>query len=253
MQSYIQKNSAFVFIFALTLGLLLAAGLSVWATSIGNNVSVDGTLTVTGATTANGSVTLGDAAADTLTVNASSTFANNAGINGNFFIGNAATDELTVTATTTVSNGLTVAGSSAFTGSAMLVSGTFDARGSTLTLGDASTDTLDVQASTTLRNTRFGTSGATITQHRSASSTVDFDSTTALSCNRKTVTATGAASTTNQTVLLSLPPDLASISSSTFKAWASAADTVTVEFCLFSGAATTNPGPSNIRIDIWEH
>ena len=43
-------------------------GLALGATSVGNNVSVGGTLGVTGATPFDGAVTLGDAAADLITL-----------------------------------------------------------------------------------------------------------------------------------------------------------------------------------------
>lgn len=59
-----RNNNSYLFIFALVLGASLAVGASVWATSIGTNVSVSGTLTSTGNVTFNGSNTFGDAAAD---------------------------------------------------------------------------------------------------------------------------------------------------------------------------------------------
>ena len=43
-------NSPYSFIFALILGVVMAVGGSVWATSVGTNVSVTGTLTIGGAT-----------------------------------------------------------------------------------------------------------------------------------------------------------------------------------------------------------
>src|SRR3989338_8627073 len=45
------QSSSFLFVFALVLGVVLAVGGSVWATSVGNNVSVSGTLTSGGAFT----------------------------------------------------------------------------------------------------------------------------------------------------------------------------------------------------------
>src|SRR3989338_1919574 len=44
------KNSPYSFILALVLGAFLAVGFSAWATSLGTNVSVTGTLTVSSAT-----------------------------------------------------------------------------------------------------------------------------------------------------------------------------------------------------------
>lgn len=66
-------------------------------------------LTVTGATLLNGNVTLGDAAADTLTVEATSTFKANVTFLVNVTIGDAAGDTLTVNSTPTFNAGLTVA------------------------------------------------------------------------------------------------------------------------------------------------
>jgi hypothetical protein len=50
------RNSTYVFIFALVLGVILAVGASVWATSVGTNVTVTGTLAVQ-SSTASSSVT----------------------------------------------------------------------------------------------------------------------------------------------------------------------------------------------------
>ncbi|MDP3710304.1 MAG: hypothetical protein Q8R29_01105 [bacterium] len=70
-------SSHFSFFLALVIGLALAVGASVWATTIGTNISGTGTLDITGATTLNGAVTIGDAAADAFTINSNSvTFAN---------------------------------------------------------------------------------------------------------------------------------------------------------------------------------
>jgi len=103
-----------VFLIALFLGVVLAASVSVWATSIGTNISVDGTLTVTGAATHNGNTTLGDAATDinlfTGTLQASTTalFTGAVTTYGNTTIGDAAADTLTVNATSTFATALTV-------------------------------------------------------------------------------------------------------------------------------------------------
>lgn len=94
------------FILALVLGAMLAVGGSVWATSVGTNVSVTGTLTTTGATTLNGSSTFGDASGDvnlfTGTLQASTTalFTGAATFYGNVTLGDAAADSLTLNAAT---------------------------------------------------------------------------------------------------------------------------------------------------------
>ena len=103
-----------VFLIALFLGVALAASVSVWATSIGTNISVDGTLTVTGASTHNGNTTLGDAAGDinlfTGTLQASTTalFTGAVTTYGNTTIGDTSADTLTVNATSTFATGVTV-------------------------------------------------------------------------------------------------------------------------------------------------
>ncbi len=55
--SYMSKKNSFSFILALVLGVALAVGGSVWATSIGTNISVSGNLTTSG-TSASSSVAL---------------------------------------------------------------------------------------------------------------------------------------------------------------------------------------------------
>src|SRR3989344_9583285 len=52
------KKNNLLFLFALILGITLAVGASVWATSIGTNVSVSGTLTTDGASTLTGLATI---------------------------------------------------------------------------------------------------------------------------------------------------------------------------------------------------
>ncbi|MDP3771784.1 MAG: hypothetical protein Q8Q94_00200 [bacterium] len=110
----------FVFVLALALGVFVGLGASVYATSIGGDVSVTGTLTTTGATTLNGGVTLGDAAADTITVNGTLTAATVTGatvLNGAITLGDAVTDAITWNAGTstigTTNNAFQLATSSA--------------------------------------------------------------------------------------------------------------------------------------------
>jgi len=95
---------------------------SFFSLSTSGNSSVGGALTVTGASTLNGNVTVGDAAADTVTVNGTTTFAGasvtttfagntqvggnlgvtgSVGLNGNVTVGDAAADTVTVNGTTT--------------------------------------------------------------------------------------------------------------------------------------------------------
>ena len=73
------------------------------------NTTLTGNLAVTGVTLLNGNVTLGDNAADTLTVEAVSTFKANASFLVNVTIGDAAGDTLTVNSTPTFNAGLIIA------------------------------------------------------------------------------------------------------------------------------------------------
>ena len=97
-------SNPYLFIFTLILGVALAMAVSVWATSIGTDISVDGQLTITGASTftgavtANGNVTLGNASTDinlfTGTLQASTTALFTTGLTtyGNSTFGDAAAD-----------------------------------------------------------------------------------------------------------------------------------------------------------------
>ena len=97
-------NEVYIFVAALVIGLVLAVGASVWATSIGNGISVSTTLDVTGATTLNGNTTLGDASTDinlfTGTLQASTTalFTGASTFYGNVTLGDAAGDSVTMNA-----------------------------------------------------------------------------------------------------------------------------------------------------------
>ncbi len=119
-KSEYKGSQTLTFLVALFLGVVLSASMSVWATSIGTNISVDGTLTVTGASTLtgaathNGNTTLGDAATDinlfTGTLQASTTalFTGAVTTYGSVTLGDASADTLTVNATSTFAAGVTV-------------------------------------------------------------------------------------------------------------------------------------------------
>ena len=161
-----RKDGPGSFLLALILGVLLAVGGSVLATSIGTDISVSGALTVNGgstfgdasgdinkftgtlqasttalftaASTFYGDVTLGDAATDinlfTGTLQASTTALFTTGITtyGSDTLGDAAADALTVNATTTVVNGATFQGDVLF--------------------GNASTDLVILNSAVMIRN-----------------------------------------------------------------------------------------------------
>ena len=112
----------------LIVGLVVAVAGSVWATSVGTNVSVDGTLTV------NGNSTFGDASTDinifTGTLQASTT----ALFDGNTTFGNAATDVNLFTGTLQASTTALFTGASTFYGN--------------VTMGDTADDAFTLTAGT---------------------------------------------------------------------------------------------------------
>lgn len=94
----------------------LAGTLTVSSTAVtwSGNPTHSGNHTFTSNVTINGNTTLGNAATDTLTVNADATFADdltvtgNTTLNGNTVVGNAGSDTLTLTAATTITGNVTV-------------------------------------------------------------------------------------------------------------------------------------------------
>ena len=136
---------------------------SFFTLSTSGNSSVGGGLTVTGASTLNGNVTVGDASADTITVNGTTTFAGaavtttfagNATVSGNTTLGDASADTVTVNGTTTFAGSgvtTTFAGDVAVNGGDMTSSAaTFNLVNSgvtTLNLGGAAT-TVEIGAAT---------------------------------------------------------------------------------------------------------
>lgn len=123
-------------------------------------LTVSGATTMTGALTANGNVTLGDAAGDSLTVTATSTFASPVTFNGNVTVGDASSDTLSVTSTASFLNDVTLGSSSAdtltvnanatFSGSCTF-SGVPTFTGN-VTVGDASADALTVVSTSTFQS-----------------------------------------------------------------------------------------------------
>lgn len=119
-----RKENTNVFIFALVLGVALAVSASVWATTIGTNITVDGTSTLTGNVTASG----------TLDVTGASTFTG-LGKFGGGLIGQASS---TFSSTLDVTGALTTKGN--------------------VTLGDTTGDTVTVDGTL-----KVGTNGTNIT------------------------------------------------------------------------------------------
>lgn len=103
----------------------------------------------------------------------------------------------------------------------------------------------------------LGTGGATnaaITAHNSNTASLNFGVILAAACSELTMTVTGA--TTNSTVALggaNLTTLMGTAGISTYSAWASAADTVTVRVCNTTALSSSDPAAATIRADIWNH
>jgi hypothetical protein len=177
---------------------------SFYRLSTSDNATVGGGLTVTGAATLNGNVTVGDASADTVTVNGTTTFAGaavtttfagnsqvggnlgvtgSAGFNGNVILGDASADTVTVNGTTTFAGAAvttTFEGDMAVNGGDMTSSATtfnlLNANVTTLNVGGAAT-TVEIGAATgtTSVNNNLTVDGNT-TLGNASSDTVTFTS-----------------------------------------------------------------------------
>ena len=96
-----------------------------------------------------------------------------------------------------------------------------------------------------------GANGTPITDHRSATSSLDFASVPALDCSD--ITMAVASSTDGDTVNLGVPNSLASVAGLTFSGFVSATNTVTVRACNAKGSASTDPPAADVRADVWKH
>jgi hypothetical protein len=91
--------------------------------------------------------------------------------------------------------------------------------------------------------------GSAILKHLSATATLDFAAITAPNCATDlTITVTGAAS--GDTVALGVPSG-SMVAGVQFFAWVSAANTVSVRACAFTGSP--NPASGTFRVDVWQH
>lgn len=97
--------------------------------------------------------------------------------------------------------------------------------------------------------------GTAITKHFSGSASLDFTALAANSCEVLTISASGAVD--GDRVVLGVPNALADVDGATerttFFAWVSAADTVSVRRCNVTGAATANPAAATVWVDVWKH
>jgi len=182
---------------------------SFYRVSTSDNATIGGGLTVTGASTLNGNVTVGDASADTVTVNGTTTFAGtsvtttfagNAAVNGNTTLGDASSDTVTVNGTTTfVGSGVTTTfAGNAQVGGVLGVTGSAAFNGN-VTLGDAAADTVTVNGR------------ATFNQGLSGSLTKLADGTSYLIAGNNISIATGS----NGAVTISTQADITDITAGT--------------------------------------
>ena len=212
-----------------SLGLVSLIYGSPGTTTIGENISttdltVSGNATTTGNFVVNGNTILGNAAADTLTVNANTTFA-----------------------TTTIFNGA-VTINSAKVGTNFVI----DSSGNASTTGN-----LIVGGTTNLGNTTIG-SGTAITKHETKLISVDFNLDTENACTLATTTISGAVATSTVTVgMPHTPANLVGTTGSYWGAWVSgvtSADEVSFRYCTGSGVgATTTDATLDVRLDLWKH
>jgi len=117
--------------------------------------------------------------------------------------------------------------------------------------GTSFTGTLD-HAITADRTWTLPDATGTVGVVLSATASLDFTLLAANSCEAFTVTVTGAAD--GNPVSLGIPNSLADVDGATertvFFAWVSAADTVSVRRCNVTGAATADPAPATVRVDV---
>jgi hypothetical protein len=150
---------------------------SFFTLSTSGNSSVGGGLTVTGASTLNGNVTVGDAAADTVTVNGTTTFAGaavtttfagntqvggllgvtgSAGFNGSVTLGDAAADTITVNGVARFNNGISGSHTKLADGTSYIIAGA----NATVTTGSNGAITVASVASGSDTQVQFNDGGA---------------------------------------------------------------------------------------------
>lgn len=89
-----------------------------------------------------------------------------------------------------------------------------------------------------------------IAAHLSASASLDYGATGANSCDDKTIALAGSAD--GNKVTWGVPTALASVAGTTFSAFVSAGDTVTVRRCNVTGSPTADPDPATINVSVWQ-
>ncbi len=242
------KNSGPVsVILSVVLSVLFVVTVVQAATTIGTNISTDGTVSVTGLST------LGNASSTQLSV------FNNA------YFGATATSSFSSTGALTLTNALTYGGitlSNAVTGTGNMVLSASPTLTGLTSLGQASTtlfsntDTAYFGGTATSTFSSAGAltiaGGTAILKHLSATASLNFPIIGANSCQSLTITVTGAAD--GDTVALGVPTALAN-ASSTFAVtgFVSAANTVTARICQVATSASSDPAAATVRADVWQH
>lgn len=89
-----------------------------------------------------------------------------------------------------------------------------------------------------------------LSAHMTGSASLDYGATGANSCDDLTITVTGAAD--GNRVTWGVPNALASVAGTTFSAFVSSSNTVTVRRCNVTGSPTADPGAATINVSVWQ-
>jgi hypothetical protein len=245
---------------AVLISVFLVAGI-VWAvTTIGLNISTDGnvtiggTLGVTGLTTASGGLTIPSGQSLNIPAGAlsdgsvlSADIADGTIVDAD--VSSSAAIALSKLATGALPTGITVA-------STNIVDGTIATAD---IANDAVTDakvTDDIQITQTgAKSVSTGSGGLTIgggtaiTKHLSATPSVTFNLDTANTCTVATTSISGAS--VGDTVAVGMPEPPTNDYLNSWGGWISAAGVASLKYC--TGAATTTDGAYTVRFDVWKH
>lgn len=229
------------------LSVLLVVTVVRAATTIGTNISTDGTVSVTGLST------LGNASSTQLSVfnnayfgaTATSTFSSAGAL--------AVASTLNVTGVSTLTGNVSAAGTLSVTGLTSLgqASSTRLSIFDTAYFGGTATSTISSTGAVAAQTITIG-GGTSIAKHLSATASLDFPVIGASSCQSLTIAVTGAAD--GDTVSLGVPTALAN-ASTTFAVtgFVSAANTVTARICQVATSASSDPAAATVRADVWQH
>ncbi|MDE2079693.1 MAG: hypothetical protein KGI73_04930 [Patescibacteria group bacterium] len=239
-------------IFSVIVSVLFVVSVVQAATTIGSNISTDGTVSVTGLTT------LGNASSTAFSV------FNNA------YFGATATSSFSSTGALTLTNALTYGGitlSNSVTGTGNMVlsasptltglasmsnaSSTLLSNVGTAYFGGTATTTIDSAGAVSAQKITIG-GGTQILKHLSGTNSITFGTIAANSCSTGTITLTGAAD--GDSVYIGMPNTVASASSTlVWNGWVSAANTITVRLCQTAAQGTSPVAAATVRADVWQH